>query len=152
MDKGLSLRISAIEVNYFNTRKEVIITAASKDTTSEKIIFELSFNEEDTSLMKPHLIKWYIGNTKDFPITRRRANSNTNLMSKLIGVYINILPSKIDDEPYTIRHYCSYFVGKTYPPAKRTEMLTRQEIDYLIKGLIKKYPDIFSRDERFSAV
>jgi len=150
MDKDLSLSIQNIMVNYFDSRKEVIINAIALDNNREKITFELPFDEDNVLLMKPKSIQWYIGNTKDFPITRSKHFSNGNLVSKLLGVFINFKKPKVDDEKYDVESYCNFYVGRSYPPAKRSEMLSRNEIHALIKGLIETFPQIFSRDEKFA--
>ena len=52
MDKDLSLSIQNIMVNYFDSRKEVIINAIALDNNREKITFELPFDEDNELLMK----------------------------------------------------------------------------------------------------
>ena len=146
-----SLKINSIELNYFASRREVIITAVSKDSSSPVKVLDTSFEKNDVDLMKPYNTKWYIGNTKDFPITRIKANSTTSLMAKLLTVHIDISDNRTSDgEPYKLKQYCMYFVSKTYAPVKRTDMLKGEEIAELLKALRERYKEVFSRDDRFS--
>ena len=48
-----SLKINSIELNYFASRREVIITAVSKDSSSAVKVLDASFEKNDVDLMKP---------------------------------------------------------------------------------------------------
>lgn len=147
--KNSPIKIVGIVLNYFDSRNEVIITA-KKEEDGETETTSFPFGKEEKILMHPRNMKWYVGDTKYYPITRKRSNCTSVCISaKLIDVNILICRPKFKDDKYDTMNYCTYAIVRD-APVKRSDMLTREEVESLINKLIEKFPEVFSRDSRFS--